>query len=144
LPRVNGAGFNRGLRKPARPVVWEGEGAKSPSLDPILEARPTRPTPLFCSWSGGRRGGFLGFVERRPTFLGGGDDACAALGAQLALGRLGRGGLGFGGFVVGPSLLLSQGDTAARGGAHGPLLCGGWGRGCRGFAGSRLPSKLAS
>ena len=29
------AGFNRRMRKTARPVVWEGDGAQSPSLDPI-------------------------------------------------------------------------------------------------------------
>src|SRR5258708_28550542 len=27
--------FNRRMRKTARPVVWEGDGAQSPSLDPI-------------------------------------------------------------------------------------------------------------
>jgi len=29
------AAFNRRMRKTARPVVWEGAGAKSPALDPI-------------------------------------------------------------------------------------------------------------
>jgi len=29
------AAFNRWMRKTARPVVWEGAGAKSPALDPI-------------------------------------------------------------------------------------------------------------
>ena len=29
------------MRKTARPVVWEGGGAKSPSLDLIQGARPT-------------------------------------------------------------------------------------------------------
>src|SRR5579875_1383204 len=33
---VNAAEFNRRMRKTARPVVWEGDGAQSPSLDPIL------------------------------------------------------------------------------------------------------------
>jgi hypothetical protein len=32
---VNAAAFNRRMRKTARPVVWEGAGAKSPSPDPI-------------------------------------------------------------------------------------------------------------
>jgi len=32
---VNAAGFNRRMRKTACPVVWEGDGAQSPSLDPI-------------------------------------------------------------------------------------------------------------
>jgi len=31
------AGFNRRMRKTARPVVWEGDGAQSPSLDPISQ-----------------------------------------------------------------------------------------------------------
>jgi hypothetical protein len=35
LPRPEAAGFNRRMRKTARPVVWEGDGAQSPSLDPI-------------------------------------------------------------------------------------------------------------
>jgi len=30
------AAFNRRMRKTARPVVWEGAGAQSPALDPIL------------------------------------------------------------------------------------------------------------
>jgi hypothetical protein len=34
----NAAGFNRRMRKTARPVVWEGDGAQSPSLDPIVTA----------------------------------------------------------------------------------------------------------
>jgi hypothetical protein len=29
------AGFNRRIRKTVRTVVWEGDGAQSPSLDPI-------------------------------------------------------------------------------------------------------------
>ena len=41
LPRGEAAGFNRRMRKTARPVVWEGDGAESPSLDPIVDARPT-------------------------------------------------------------------------------------------------------
>ena len=32
---LKAAGFNRRMRKTARPVVWEGDGAQSPSLDPI-------------------------------------------------------------------------------------------------------------
>src|SRR5882724_1699864 len=40
----NAAGFNRRMRKTARPVVWEGDGAQSPSLDPIQGTRPT----IFC------------------------------------------------------------------------------------------------
>jgi len=38
---VNAAGFNRRMRKTACPVVWEGDGAQSPSLDPIQERRGT-------------------------------------------------------------------------------------------------------
>ena len=34
------AAFNRRMRKTARPVVWEGDGAQSPSLDPIQKAWP--------------------------------------------------------------------------------------------------------
>jgi len=33
---VNAAGFNRRIRKTVRTVVWEGDGAQSPSLDLIL------------------------------------------------------------------------------------------------------------
>src|ERR1035441_1514602 len=36
---VKAAGFNRRMRKTACPVVWEGGGAQSPSLDPIRIAR---------------------------------------------------------------------------------------------------------
>ena len=32
---VEGAAFNRRMRKTARPVVWEGAGAQSPAPDPI-------------------------------------------------------------------------------------------------------------
>ena len=32
------------MRKTARPVVWEGDGAQSPSLDPIHGVRPTNAT----------------------------------------------------------------------------------------------------
>src|SRR6266576_998997 len=35
LAGSSGACFNRRMRKTARPVVWEGGGAQSPSLDPI-------------------------------------------------------------------------------------------------------------
>ena len=35
LRRRNAAGFNRRMRKTARPVVWEGAGAQSPAPDPI-------------------------------------------------------------------------------------------------------------
>ena len=35
LRRDNAAGFNRRMRKTARPVVWEGGGAQSPPLDLI-------------------------------------------------------------------------------------------------------------
>ena len=38
---VNAAGFNRRMRKTARPVVWVGAGAHSPALDPIQGTRPT-------------------------------------------------------------------------------------------------------
>ena len=31
--------FNRWMRKTARPVVWEGAGAKSPAPDPIQKGR---------------------------------------------------------------------------------------------------------
>jgi len=34
---VKPAAFNRRMRKTARPVVWEGDGAQSPSLNPIPE-----------------------------------------------------------------------------------------------------------
>src|SRR5437588_5000773 len=37
---VSTAAFNRRMRKTARPVVWEGDGAQSPSLDPIQKAWP--------------------------------------------------------------------------------------------------------
>ena len=37
---VKAAAFNRRMRKTARPVVWEGDGAQSPSLDPIQKAWP--------------------------------------------------------------------------------------------------------
>jgi len=30
------------MRKTARPVVWEGDGAQSPSLDPILRTAPAQ------------------------------------------------------------------------------------------------------
>jgi hypothetical protein len=30
------AAFNRRMRKTARPVVWEDDGAQPPSLDPIV------------------------------------------------------------------------------------------------------------
>ena len=33
--QTKAAEFNRRMRKTARPVVWEGDGAQSPSLDPI-------------------------------------------------------------------------------------------------------------
>ncbi len=33
------AAFNRRMRKTARPVVWESDGAQSSSLDPIQEVR---------------------------------------------------------------------------------------------------------
>src|SRR6266576_1588198 len=36
LAGSSGACFNRRMRKTARPVVWEGDGAQSPSLDPIM------------------------------------------------------------------------------------------------------------
>ena len=32
---VSSAGFNRRMRKTARTVVWESDGAQTPSLDPI-------------------------------------------------------------------------------------------------------------
>jgi hypothetical protein len=32
---VTAAGFNRRIRKTVRTVLWEGDGAQSPSLDPI-------------------------------------------------------------------------------------------------------------
>ena len=35
------AAFNRRMRKTARPVAWEGDGAQSPSLDPIQGVCPT-------------------------------------------------------------------------------------------------------
>jgi hypothetical protein len=35
LANMYRAGFNRRMRKTARPVVWEGDGAQSPSLDLI-------------------------------------------------------------------------------------------------------------
>jgi hypothetical protein len=38
---VRSGWFNRRMRKTARPVVWEGGGAQSPSLDPIRIGRPT-------------------------------------------------------------------------------------------------------
>jgi hypothetical protein len=31
------AGFNRRMRKTARPVVWKGHGAKSPCPHPIIQ-----------------------------------------------------------------------------------------------------------
>src|SRR5512141_2236822 len=34
---VTAAGFNRRIRKTVRTVVWEGDGAQSPSLDPIRD-----------------------------------------------------------------------------------------------------------
>ena len=37
----NAAGFHRRMRKTARPVVWEGGGERSPSLDPIRVGPPT-------------------------------------------------------------------------------------------------------
>jgi hypothetical protein len=42
LPRGEAAGFNRRMRKTARPVVWEGARAQSPSLHPIVDACPTQ------------------------------------------------------------------------------------------------------
>ena len=53
LPRIEAAGFNRRMRKTARPVVWEGDGAQSPSLDPIEGARPTgSPPAVVKTWVG--------------------------------------------------------------------------------------------
>ncbi len=40
--------FNRGMRKTARPVVWEGGGAQSPSLYPIRGPAPILRAMLFC------------------------------------------------------------------------------------------------
>jgi hypothetical protein len=40
--------FNRRMRKTARPVVWEGHGAQSPRLDPILETRFRRSAIIQC------------------------------------------------------------------------------------------------
>ena len=36
------ARFSRRMRKTARPVAWEGDGAQSPSLDLIVDACPTQ------------------------------------------------------------------------------------------------------
>jgi hypothetical protein len=47
LPRGKAAGFNRRMRKNARPVVWEGGGAQSPSLDPIKVAAPLAPLAVL-------------------------------------------------------------------------------------------------
>ena len=58
---LTAAGFNRRMRKTVRPVVWEGDGAQSPSLDPIRG-----PAPLLCRtptaplhWRGSVRGAIL-------------------------------------------------------------------------------------
>jgi len=39
------------MRKTARPVVWEGGGAQSPSLDPIQGTRPTSQLDLLVAIS---------------------------------------------------------------------------------------------
>ena len=39
-PEGKAAGFNRRIRKTVCPVVWEGAGAQSPALDPIVTWRP--------------------------------------------------------------------------------------------------------
>lgn len=39
---VIAAGFNRRIRKTVRTVLWEGDGAQSPSLDPILGPAETQ------------------------------------------------------------------------------------------------------
>ena len=46
LSRYNVAGFNRRMRKTARPVVWEGAGAQSQAPDPII-GRDGRRTKFF-------------------------------------------------------------------------------------------------
>src|SRR5450631_2577652 len=38
---VSSAGFNRRMRKTARTVVWESDGAQTPSLDPIATLQRT-------------------------------------------------------------------------------------------------------
>ena len=55
------------MRKTARPVVWEGGGAQSPSLDPIVDARPTRlldAEGFYWLDSGGAAGGDVAGQQR--------------------------------------------------------------------------------
>ena len=55
LANCQDACFNRRMRKTARPVVWEGDGAQSPSLDPIKKVTSSAPLviadrPLLHNW----------------------------------------------------------------------------------------------
>src|SRR5437667_12813679 len=56
--------FNRRMRKTARPVVWEGGGAQSPSLHPIPSVRFPRTVRSFWAAPTLGVGGGPGY---RPT-----------------------------------------------------------------------------
>jgi len=50
LAPKHAAGFNRRMRKTARPVVWEGDGAQSPSLD-LIQGHHGSTRDIFCTKS---------------------------------------------------------------------------------------------